>query len=248
MSADSPRMPAATMPGMIPTLNDTGFMTDALDAFSARFAAEAGQAGGEVLDIGCAYGVATLAALEAGARVCAADVEPGHLSILEARTPSTQRERLRTVVACMPAADFPHRSFAAILAARVLHFLRGDEIECVIGKMFGWLMPGGRVFLVADSPYVGPWYKAWPEYEARKRAGDLWPGFIEDYSSFLPPSANLKSRRRQINPLDPDILERVAEAAGFLVEEARWLEGARRGSLKKTHAGLIARRPAHRLP
>lgn len=236
-------MPAATIPGLIPTLNDTGFMTDALDAYSARFAAEADRLGGEALDIGCAYGVATLAALAAGARVCAADIEPGHLAVLEARTPPEQRPRLRTVVAKIPEADFPQQSFGAILAARVLHFLTGPQIEQVVGKMYRWLVPGGRVYLVADSPYVGPWYKAWPQYEERKRAGDPWPGLIEDYTSYLPPSVEVKQRKRLINPLDPDVLRRVTEAAGFIVEEAAWLEGARPGSLKKTHAGVIARRP-----
>jgi SAM-dependent methyltransferase len=243
MTTDPPTMPAAKIPGLIPTLNDTGFMTDALDAYSARFAADAGTLEAEVLDIGCAYGVATLAALAAGARVCAADIEPGHLTVLEARVPPAQRNRLRTVVAKMPEADFPEQGFGAILAARVLHFLDGAQIEQVVGKMFRWLLPGGRVYLVADSPYVGPWYKAWPQYEERKRQGDPWPGFIEDYSAYLPPSVEVKPRRRPINPLDPDVLRRVCGEAGLVVEEAAWLEGARAGSLKKTHAGVIARRP-----
>jgi SAM-dependent methyltransferase len=248
MATDPPMMPAAKIPGLIPTLNDTGFMTDALDAYSARFAAEAGGLAAEVLDIGCAYGVATLAALEAGARVCAADIEPGHLAVLAGRVPVQQRDRLRTVVARMPDADFPAESFGAILAARVLHFLTGEQIERVVAKMHRWLVPGGRVYLVADSPYVGPWYRAWPQYEERKRAGDPWPGFIEDYSPWLPASADMTPRQRTINPLDPEILRRVTAAAGFIVEAAAWLEGARPGSLKKTHAGVIARRPAPPCP
>lgn len=243
MAGTPPKMPAATIPGLIPTLNDTGFMTDALDAYSARFAAGAGQLSHEVLDIGCAYGVATLAALAAGARVCAADIEPGHLAVLAGRVPAAQRDRLRTVVARMPDADFADESFGAILAARVLHFLTGEQVEQVVAKMYRWLVPGGRVYLVADSPYVGPWYQAWPQYEERKRAGDPWPGLIEDYTPYLPPSVEVKPRKRLINPLDPDVLRRVTEAAGFIVEEAAWLEGARAGSLKKTHAGVIARRP-----
>ena len=244
MATEPPMMPTAKIPGLIPTLNDTGFMTDALDAYSARFAAEAGQLAAEVLDIGCAYGVATLAALKAGAKVCAADIEPGHLAVLENRVPPAQRERLRTVVAQMPEADFPDQGFGAILAARVLHFLDGAQVETVVGKMSRWLVPGGRVYLVADSPYVGPWYQAWPQYEERKRQGDPWPGFMEDYSPYLPASVEVKQRKRQINPLDPDVLRRVCSEAGLIVEEAAWLEGARAGSLKKTHAGVIARRPA----
>ena len=170
MTDEAPRLPESSFPGLIPTMNNTGFMTEKLDAYSQQFAAEAGALADEVRGIGCAYGIATLAALQAGARVCAADIEAKHLAVLEGRVPPALRLRLRTQVAKMPDTDFPDQAFGAILAARVLHFLTGEEIERVVAKMHRWLQPGGKVFLIADSPYVGPWYKAAPEYEARRTA------------------------------------------------------------------------------
>lgn len=243
MSDTPPPLPKSTIPGLIPTMNNTGFMTEALDAYSQQFAAEAGALTDEVLDIGCAYGIATLAALERGARVCAADIEQRHLDVLEGRVPAELRSRLRTQVARMPDTDFPPESFGAVLAARVLHFLRGEEIEQVVAKMHRWLKPGGKVFLIADSPYVGPWYSAAPQYEERKRRGDPWPGFLENYAQFLPKTADPSQHPRSINPLDPDILARVVTDAGFVVEKAAFLSGSTPRSPANAHAGVIARKP-----
>lgn len=242
MSRESPPMPESTIPGLIPTMNNTGFMTETMDAYSRQFVTEAGGLDDEVLDIGCAYGIATLAALAAGARVCAADIEPQHLAVLEGRVPPALRGRLRTRVARMPDVDFPPEGFGAILAARVLHFLTGEEIERVVGKMHRWLKPGGKVFLIADSPYVGPWYKAAAEYEERKRRGEAWPGFQANYAQFLPKTADPSQHPRIINPLDPDILRRVVGAAGFAVEKAGFLPGGTPNSPKNAHAGVIARK------
>jgi SAM-dependent methyltransferase len=244
MTSNKPDMPASTIPGLIPTLNNTGFMTEAMDPYSEEFAAYAGTIGNEALDIGCAYGIATLAALAQGARVCAADIEPKHLEVLEGRVSEAQRSRLRTRTARMPDVDFPPGSFGAILAARVLHFLTGPEIETVVAKMHRWLVPGGKVFLVADSPYVGPWYTAAAQYEERKRRGDPWPGFLENYAQFLPKTADRAKHPKIINPLDPDILRRVVSETGFIVEKAAFLAGGAPRHTPRSHAGVVGRKPA----
>jgi hypothetical protein len=98
------------------------------------------------------------------------------------------------------------------------------------------------VFLVADSPYTGPWKAAAGDYERRKAAGDPWPGLIEDYSQFLPADANPAGHPLFINPMDPDILRRVCEDAGFEVLEARFLAGGTKWSSARDHAGAIARK------
>jgi 2-polyprenyl-3-methyl-5-hydroxy-6-metoxy-1,4-benzoquinol methylase len=77
-------------------------MLEALDTFAENFITFAAQDDGEVLDIGCAYGVASLAALNAGARVCACDMEPRHLDALLERAPAYVRSKLRTVTGVFP--------------------------------------------------------------------------------------------------------------------------------------------------
>ena len=244
MSEPDALLPKSSVPGLVPILNNTGWMTEGLDDFSRAFADYAGTRAEECLDIGCAYGVATLPALANGARVLACDMDQRHLEILEQRVPAGQRARLRCRAGTMPEVNFPDESFGAILCARALHFLKGDDVETIVGKMYDWLVPGGRLFLVADSPYIGPWYDRAPEYERRKAEGDPWPGLIEDYRSLLPATSNPADHPSFLNPLDPDILRRVVTAAGFEVLEARWLTGARPGSAENTHAGIIAGRPA----
>ena len=178
---DTTASPANALPGAIPALNGRGFMLEALDDYAEGFAREAAAGSGESLDIGCAYGVATLAALERGARICACDMEPQHLALLEQRTPESQRSRLRTLVGVLPGVSFPPSSFDAILASRVLHFLTGDDLRLALAAMSDWLKPGGHLFLVADTPYMPRWNQVVPAYEAARSAGDPWPGYIADF-------------------------------------------------------------------
>lgn len=242
MSETAGQLPKSSVPGLVPTLNNTGWMTEALDTTSQAFAAYAGSLGTEVLDIGCAYGIATLAALEQGARVLAADLDERHLAILRERTPAAQRDRLRTHVASLPQTDFPAAGFGAILAARVLHFLGPADLTLTLRKMRDWLVPGGRVYVVCDSPYVGPWRDAAPEYERRKAAGCPWPGLVIDYHRYLPENSRATSPSF-MHPMDPDVLRRACERVGLEVIEASWLAGATRYRSDRDHAGVVARRP-----
>lgn len=240
MSNKDQLLPDSPVPGLIPTLNKTGWMTESLDPYSANFADFAGTLDTEALDIGCAYGVATLTALGAGAHVCACDMEPAHLEILDRRVPEEQRGHYRSLQGVLPDIDFPPQSFGAILASRVLHFLSGPDIETAVAKMHQWLVPGGRLYLVADTPYTGPWYIHADRYEQRKAAGEDWPGFVDDYKALLPAGTDPAGHPDFINPLDPDILARVCTAAGFDIISAEFLAAAGRQSTGREHAGIIA--------
>jgi len=247
MTGEDDLLPESAVEGLIPTLNKTGWMTEKPDSCSKAFAAYAGEigAGGDLesLDIGCAYGVATLPALAAGARILACDMEQRHLDILSKRVPAKQHERFRCQTASLPDSDFPAGAFGAILASRVLHFLNGPDIETTVSKMYDWLLPGGRLFLVADTPYTGPWYTQADEYERKKAAGDPWPGYVDDYVGLLPEGTDPEGHPTFINPLDPDILARVCTEAGFTVESAEFLGAAASYAKGNEHAAVIAKRP-----
>lgn len=236
------KLPPSSVPGLVPTLNNTGWMTEGLDRVSRAFVADAGAraGGGVVLDIGCAYGVATLPALAAGTRVVACDMEPRHLEILASRVPEADRPRLECVTGTLPDVRFPPASFDAILCARVVHFLDGASIEASVAAMGNWLRPGGRLYLVADGPYVGPWRERAADYERKKAAGDPWPGLILDYRELLPPGVDRERHPSFLHPLDPDVLRRVATEAGLEVLESDWLPGSMPRSHAKTHVGLVA--------
>ena len=81
-------------------------MTETLDDYSRAFTEYAGTIPDECLDIGCAYGVATLPALANGARVLASDLESKHLEILARRVPPADRPRFRSQQGKLPGRGF----------------------------------------------------------------------------------------------------------------------------------------------
>lgn len=95
--ADKDSSPGWNQPNMRPTLNGTGFMFEVLDEFADDFIQYAGRCEAPVLEVGCAFGVASMPALAAGAQVVACDLEQKHLDILMNDVPPADRERLECV-------------------------------------------------------------------------------------------------------------------------------------------------------
>ncbi len=232
-------MPETTDRGMVPTLNNKGFMSMSLDPVSAAFTMYAGQSHGLSLDLGCAYGIATLAALDHGARVIACDMDPGHVQVLLSNTTGNAQERVSGIVAEMPQVAFKPNSLSAILCSRALHFLNGEDVTKSVKSMADWLASGGKLFLITDTPYTGFWARGAAAYEERKAAGEAWPGFIPDVTIYLPEQAQYKPQLRHLNPMDPDILSRVCRESGLIVEHASF-SGRPDQPNAKTHAGVIA--------
>lgn len=248
MKTQTPVRPRFAVDGMVPTLNSTGFMFEVLDGYAEEFIHYAGHTGGPVLDIGCAYGVATIRALEAGARVVACDMEPGHLEILQDHVTPSCRPNLRCVIGTLPGVDFPPESFRAILCSRVLHFLDGPDIDVSVAKMARWLQPGGRLYLIADTPY-GIWRRFIPTFEEGKRQGLRWPGMMVGLHNWLPTPGLQKHIEKPafMNLLDPELLARTCAEAGLRVKRATFIDrcdfkglGALDG---RENAGALAVKP-----
>jgi len=235
-------------PIMEPTLNNTGFMFKVLDDYARDFIRFAGETDGPVLEIGCAFGNVTIPALEAGGRVTACDLEQQHLDILAAAVPPDLRDNLTCVQGQLPYMDLPEGEYAAILCSRVLHFLDGSAIDASVRKMCHWLRPGGKLYLVIDTPY-GIWRRLIPIFEAKKARGDRWPGLmigLENYLPFTPADRSLDGPPF-MNLLDPDILTRICTDAGLEVERAGFIDRDDFGGVGRMdgreNAGISARRP-----
>jgi SAM-dependent methyltransferase len=234
---------------MVATLNDTGFMFEVRDRFADAFIQDAGQlgrAGGQpVLEVGCAYGVSTIPALEAGAHITASDLDQRHLDILRGKVPQHLLGNLELVAGALPHMDFPAGKYGAILCSRVLHFLTGENIDASVRKMATWLVPGGRLYLVADTPY-GIWRRKIPEFEAGKASGERWPGMMVGLHNYLPSRASEKPIEKPpfMNVLDPDLLARTCTEAGLTVVDAAFISRTDFSGLGRMdgreNAGVIA--------
>ena len=214
---DSLAMPEPEESGLVRTLNSMGTMTPAPDIFSRAFIDFAPKAPGRCLDIGAAYGVATLPALRGGASIIANDIDERHLKILLNRVPPEQRSRLELAPGEFPdRIDFPAGSLGAVLICRGMHFFDGPRIERAAAKAMEWLAPGGKVFVVGESPFIGTAKAFFPTYESRQKAGNPWPGVVENVAAHDPKRAG--SLPGLFHLLDERVLGRVFTAAGFEIE------------------------------
>ena len=174
------------------------------------------------LDIGAAYGLATIAALEAGANVIANDLDPTHLEEIVRRTPEESRQRLQLKAGKFPREiHFEPGTLGAIHASNVFHFLTGNQLAYGIRNAARWLRPGGKLFVQAATPYQAQFASFIPEYERRMLVGVKWPGWVEKISRYSQ-HKKLGAMPASIHLLDVRTLVPLIEATGLTVERA-WL-------------------------
>lgn len=200
----------------IPTLNQMGYMTVHVDPYSQAFIEYAASHKGLNLEIGTAYGVATLQALARGATVVANDIEIRHLHILTQRTAEKDLPRLRLVPGAFPRElHFEENTFQSILIARVLHFFDPVTLELAVKKAWDWLKPTGKLIVVADTPYLKNLEAFIPIYEERVSKGDPWPGVIENPKHYAQ-DAHFPDF---LHLLSEAVLRRVLSRQGFTIEK-----------------------------
>jgi tellurite methyltransferase len=96
----------------------------------------------EAIDLGCGSGIDTLAMLERGWRVFAADAEPEGIDRLGSRVPASLAPRLRTVVARMEDLELPEADL--VWASYSLFFCRPEGFPDVWARIGSAIRPGGR--------------------------------------------------------------------------------------------------------
>ncbi len=214
------KTPSAEEGGFIPTLNKQGWMLQEPDRIMKKFIDYAAQKPGHIcVDIGAAYGVATKLALQKGAKIIANDIDSRHLDVIINETPSSSRERLATLEGSFPyKISFENGSIGAFLIARVLHFLSRKELEDGAQYLYNWLMPGGRIFITAETPYLGFLQKFKPVYEKRMEDPNtrVYAGEINDITSYTERGENLPERMMLMNK---ETLAFIFERVGFQTVE-----------------------------
>ncbi len=232
----------------ISTQNKRGF-TYELTSFGKAFIDASAKATKPVMDIGAAYGVATIPALEAGASVIAVDIDEQHLLEIRRSVNTECRNRLVTLKEKFPAFEMPPSSLSAVYMSQVLPFLTGKEIEEGARKIFDWLTPGGKVFIVSFTPYISHVASFIPIYEEQKRLGKRWAGYIDDVLRYSNDPNIYLQLPKQINHINADDLQWAYESAGFIIDENRFFneeEGALPQGIRydgRERVGMIAHKP-----
>jgi ubiquinone/menaquinone biosynthesis C-methylase UbiE len=220
MSASVPKMPDPVENGsFIPTLDKQGAVWLFTDEVTQAYLDFAKQTHGVMLEIAAGYGHVVIKALQAGAaKVFANDISTAQLAILRSRVPSTYADQIEFYPGAFPEhLAFPNGSFDAIYNARLFHFFTGDRIRASLALMHRWLKPNGRVFLVNDAIYRTIFKPLISVYEKQVAAGAEWPGFIEDVRSCIPENLHPTNFPATMNFMDPSVLTRELERAGFRV-------------------------------
>lgn len=211
--------------GFIRTLNNMGFMLDELDDFSRRFVESAIKSDIPSLDVGCAFGVATIPAVLGGAKVVANDVHAEHLEILSAAIPSHLKDKLILHVGSFPdnfLNKFGENFFGNVLISRVMHFFSGDKIEECFETLYKLLIPGGKAFIINETPYLKNLSNFIDTYEKRLHSGEKWPGEIHNFREI--DSRSGTNLPNFMHLLDIPVLNRVASQFNFLIEECTYIK------------------------
>jgi SAM-dependent methyltransferase len=193
-----------------------GWSSTVLSPLSQAFVAFAAHAVQPVLDVGGAPGLASQAALAAGAEVIANDLDAALLGSL------APHPKLRLVAGRFPRdLHFDPGSLAAVHASNVFHFLTGNQLDAGLRAISNWLQPGGKLFAQTSTPYQAQFAAFVPEYERRLAAGVKWPGWLAKVGAFAA-HRQMGQMPSSLHLLDDVMLQRAALAAGLAVERA-WL-------------------------
>jgi len=174
--------------GRIPTKNHTGFMFLEINGASPAFIQHVQRCTDPILDLGCAYGVVTLPALEQShCPVIAFDLAQEHLDILHASVSQYEAKRLTVKQGHFPDDfNFADNSLAAIHSSYMFHFLNGTETEQGLHKCLQALKPGGKIYINTASVYFKPFKDVLVPYEKNAARGAQWPGEIFNLKEHIP--------------------------------------------------------------
>lgn len=215
-----------------------GFTTTPCDPVSQKFieyASEVALKSGTVLEIGAAFGAASLQALARGARVFCNDIDPSNLAVVRNRHLKFLQEKQGSVtgddskLVLVPGsfpdelAGLPNNFFDAILICRVLHFFTGEQIEKSLEQLTTHLKPGGKLFVVCETPYLKNWQKFIPEFERRVVQGVKWPGEITNPAEYES-SGRAASLPKFVHWISKEVLEKSLLQSKLGVEHLSYID------------------------
>ncbi|VEB33665.1 class I SAM-dependent methyltransferase [Legionella cherrii] len=214
-----------------------GFTTTPCDPVSQQFiehAALSAKTGGKVLEIGAAFGAATLEAIAKGATVFCNDIDPENLAVVRQRfmeatdAPSESLTGDSSKLILIPGElpneliGLPEKQFDAILICRVLHFFSGAKIEESLALLSKLLAPSGKIYIVCETPFLRNWQRFIPEFNRRVENKEDWPGEITEPAKFES-SGRASSLPKFVHWITKEVLDRSLLKAGFSIEHSEYI-------------------------
>eukprot|EP01084_Bolivina_argentea_P285751 490085_1 len=217
-SADEPDLKTENNGIFTLTLNGYGAECSTLDPISKSFCRYASEIQKPVLDIGCAFGVASLQALDMGAScVLSNDMEAKHLEILQKKCPKQHKNKLVLLHGKFPFDyNLGSNSIGSILCCRTMHFFTPIMMKDSVSKMYDWLVPNGKVFIVVDTAFL--LQKFIPEYNKRIKLCNKDEGVIltrDEMPKYMEESLLKRLKCKHLYFMPPESLKYCFETAGF---------------------------------
>lgn len=214
-------MPPFISKYIVMTLNKRGPVSSYIDEYTQQFIDFAGRQTELVLELGAAYGFISIEAIKQGATVIANDIELQHLRILYHNTPKALRDRLRLLPGAFPQAiNLPEDSLGACYVSRMLGYLNPSELQEGFEKIYNCLQQGGRLYILATTPYKALFKDMIPIYEQRIHENNKWPGYFTHLKQFIPEKYHPYIHQNNLHLFDDKILSRELKRVGFIVEKA----------------------------
>ncbi|RUR09707.1 class I SAM-dependent methyltransferase [Legionella septentrionalis] len=217
-----------------------GFTTSPCDPVSQKFIKEAeisAKNGRAVLEVGAGFGAATLEALNKGAIVFCNDISPENLAVVRNRFMQRHGEKIHSITGdccklILVPGEFPNelrslpeKYFDAILICRVLHFFPGVKIEQSLAMLANLLAPGGKLYIVCETPYLKNWEKFLPVFNQRSKENQEWPGEISNPSDYES-SGRKQSLPKFVHWITKEILERSLQRSGLKIDYSEYINRA----------------------
>ncbi|MDF1797225.1 MAG: hypothetical protein P1U63_11885 [Coxiellaceae bacterium] len=111
------------------------------------------------------------------------------------------------------------------MCSRVLHFFDGESIEVILKKIRNWLVQGGELFIIVETPFLGNWTKFIPIYNNNKKNNAKWPGYAE-VTTVFEDSGRASNLPEFMHFFDIDTMARVLSDCGFSVERISYIDRA----------------------
>ena len=225
-------IPTPEPDGRIQTLNRNGGVAPSIDYATKQFIAFGKNK--TVLEVGGAYGLVMSQVLKKYPNTIyhINDLDKRHLALAAnylLNKKKINQERLENQTRFI-SGDFMDvilkDSYDAILISRVLHFMSPIQLSKTIDKLYDTLKPGGRVYVLAITPYVNRYKHFIPEYEKRLLAEDPYPGYVSSLYTWLNKSVTSASQQNKISDkpfmfLDDRVLRRLFSKKSFRILECK---------------------------